>query len=76
MSRQLTVDFFLEKHVARTVGSHKPKQSHAARDGRARRPTSWPGNIRELENEIQRDAVMSQGVIEVTDLSPKIQAGG
>ncbi len=35
---------------------------------------SWPGNVRQLENEIERAAVVSHddGVIDVNDLSPEI----
>jgi transcriptional regulator with GAF, ATPase, and Fis domain len=35
---------------------------------------SWPGNIRQLENELERAAVVSDaaGVIDVADLSPQI----
>jgi transcriptional regulator with GAF, ATPase, and Fis domain len=65
------VDFFLArtgKELGRTL--QVSPEALAALEA-----WSWPGNVRELENEIQRDAVMSQGVIEVSDLSPKIQAG-
>ena len=33
----------------------------------------WPGNIRQLENEITRACALSRGVIQVGDLSPEIQ---
>jgi Nif-specific regulatory protein len=36
---------------------------------------AWPGNVRQLENEIERAAVVSDtgGVIDVADLSPELQ---
>lgn len=38
---------------------------------------SWPGNIRQLENEIERAAVISHkdGIIDVNDLSPEVISG-
>jgi len=35
---------------------------------------TWPGNVRELENELRRAVALSDGVIEVEDLSPRITA--
>ncbi|HED66867.1 MAG TPA: sigma-54-dependent Fis family transcriptional regulator [Planctomycetes bacterium] len=34
----------------------------------------WPGNVRQLENELRRAAALSDGVIGPEDLSPEIQA--
>ena len=34
----------------------------------------WPGNIRELENELRRSAVLSGGTIDLADLTPAIAA--
>ncbi|MEE2941010.1 MAG: sigma-54 dependent transcriptional regulator [Planctomycetota bacterium] len=36
----------------------------------------WPGNVRELENELRRAVALSDGVIDVADLSPRIAEGG
>ena len=56
--------------------------SRLGKDGRPRRMTqatlaalvrySWPGNIRQLENEIRRAAALSRGTIEVEGLSREI----
>ena len=35
----------------------------------------WPGNVRQLENEIARAASLAEGPIDVTDLSPQVVAG-
>lgn len=32
----------------------------------------WPGNVRQLENEVQRAALLSDGVIRESDLEPKL----
>jgi len=36
----------------------------------------WPGNIRELENEVRRLVTMADGVVEVEAISPHIRQGG
>ena len=36
----------------------------------------WPGNVRELENELRRAVALSDGVIDVADLSPRVAEGG
>lgn len=36
---------------------------------------TWPGNVRELENELRRAVALSDGVIDVADLSPRIVDG-
>ena len=36
----------------------------------------WPGNVRQLQNEMQRAAALGEGdVVDVGDLSPEIQGG-
>jgi DNA-binding NtrC family response regulator len=36
---------------------------------------AWPGNVRQLENEIARAGSMADGPIDLDDLSPQVQAG-
>jgi len=36
---------------------------------------SWPGNVRQLENEIRRATALTRGRIDVADLSPEVQRG-
>lgn len=33
----------------------------------------WPGNVRELENEVQRALALTDGIVAVSDLSPRLQ---
>jgi DNA-binding NtrC family response regulator len=36
----------------------------------------WPGNVRQLENEVRRAMVLSDGAIDVPELSPEVARGG
>jgi two-component system response regulator HupR/HoxA len=67
----LLVDFFLGK-MATKAGA--PKKSVSADAMVALESYPWPGNIRQLENELQRAQVMSgkEGVIDLSALSPTV----
>jgi len=65
----LLVAHFLEK-----LNAGKKKISPDAMEALAK--YSWPGNIRELENTIERIIILSHGdEIEVTDLPAEVRAG-
>ena len=34
---------------------------------------AWPGNVRQLQNELQRAAILAGDVIDLGDLSPELQ---
>ncbi len=36
---------------------------------------AWPGNVRQLENEVRRSIILSEGIIDVDQLSPEIGGG-
>jgi transcriptional regulator with PAS, ATPase and Fis domain len=67
----LLVDFFLAKMVTKT-GS--PKKAVSADAMVALESYAWPGNIRQLENELQRAQVMSgkDALIDLSCLSPSV----
>jgi transcriptional regulator with PAS, ATPase and Fis domain len=52
----LLVDFFLEKYASRSGGR---KKSLSAEAMAVLEGYQWPGNIRQLENEVQRALIMS-----------------
>jgi transcriptional regulator with PAS, ATPase and Fis domain len=67
----LLVAHFVEKHAA----GRKMKVTRAAMDRLAAFP--WPGNVRQLENEVRRAFVLCTGDrIDVTELSDEVSRGG
>ena len=70
----LLVDHFLDKHAARLERARPAvdKEVYAAFNRYA-----WPGNIRELENVIERALVLDRdGVLGLDDLPERLQASG
>jgi len=70
----LLVDFFLSKMAAKAGGQKKGVSPEAMV---ALESYPWPGNIRQLENELQRAHVMSgkESIIDLLSLSPAVAAG-
>jgi transcriptional regulator with PAS, ATPase and Fis domain len=62
------------QHVLRKHGAEQSRITRAAMDRLAAHP--WPGNVRQLENEIRRALVLSDGTIDVEHLSPEIARPG
>ena len=62
----LLVDYFIKK-AARAAGCMTPLLTQQARELLLR--YSWPGNVRELANVLERAVVMSNGVIDLPDVS-------
>ena len=66
----LLVAHFVEKHAA----GRKIKVTRAAMDRLVAFP--WPGNVRQLENEIRRAFVLADDRIDVAELSDEVSRGG
>ncbi|NUQ77522.1 MAG: sigma-54-dependent Fis family transcriptional regulator, partial [Polyangiaceae bacterium] len=64
----LIVHHLLRKHGG--ASGVKPRVTQAAMDRLV--AFAWPGNVRQLENEIRRALVLSDGTIDVEHLSPEI----
>jgi transcriptional regulator with GAF, ATPase, and Fis domain len=64
--------------VAHFVTKHAPDRPVKLTRAALAKLTSypWPGNVRQLENEMRRALVMSDGAIDVGDLSPDVVRGG
>ncbi len=80
----LLVQHFLKKFAEQAQGPEPKAQSHEAKQRllsisqeamRALMSYSWPGNVRQLENAIERAVALSGGrsQIETADLTPEIQ---
>jgi transcriptional regulator with GAF, ATPase, and Fis domain len=66
----LLVDHLVRKHAA-------DRQIRVTRGAMRKLMTfHWPGNVRQLENEIRRALVLSDGAIDVADLSADVAEGG
>ncbi|HEX8795702.1 MAG TPA: sigma 54-interacting transcriptional regulator [Polyangiaceae bacterium] len=65
----LLVEHFVKKHAP----DRKVKLTRPALAKLATFP--WPGNVRQLENEVRRALVMSDGVVDVTELSADVVRG-
>jgi transcriptional regulator with GAF, ATPase, and Fis domain/tetratricopeptide (TPR) repeat protein len=61
------VSHFIEKHAHRKVSVERKAMSRLV-------AFSWPGNVRQLENEIMRACVLADGTIREEDLSPAMLA--
>ncbi|HEY3820732.1 MAG TPA: sigma 54-interacting transcriptional regulator [Polyangiaceae bacterium] len=66
----LLVQHFVKKHAPERA----VKVTRAAMAKLATFP--WPGNVRQLENELRRALVLGDGAIDVAELSPDVVRGG
>jgi DNA-binding NtrC family response regulator len=69
----LLVDHFVRKHTREHEGT-RVRVTRAAMAKLMAFP--WPGNVRQLENEIRRALVLGDGAIDVTELSADVVRGG
>jgi two-component system response regulator HydG len=67
------VRYFLERAAEADAAEHPGMTPEALA---ALAAFSWPGNVRQLENEMRRATALTPGTIDVSDLAPEIQAGG
>jgi transcriptional regulator with GAF, ATPase, and Fis domain len=76
----LLVDHFVRKHARRSDDQHDKRDSANVRVTRAAMAKlmafPWPGNVRQLENEIRRALVLGDGAIDVAELSTDVVRGG
>jgi serine/threonine-protein kinase PknK len=66
----LLVDHFVKKHAT----GKAVKVTRGAMDKLIAFP--WPGNVRQLENEVRRAIVLVEGTIDVGELSAEVARGG
>jgi transcriptional regulator with GAF, ATPase, and Fis domain/tetratricopeptide (TPR) repeat protein len=64
--------------VQHFVKKHAPDRAVKVTRGAMAKLTTfpWPGNVRQLENELRRALVLSDGAIDVAELSPDVVRGG
>ena len=69
MIRPLLVSHFMDSH-SRTLGDVPELKKGVMK---ALVTYDWPGNVRQLENEVIRAMLLSDGTIQIEDLSPEIR---
>jgi transcriptional regulator with GAF, ATPase, and Fis domain/tetratricopeptide (TPR) repeat protein len=75
----LLVAHFVQKHVGRGAAANETasRSVKVTRAAMAKLTAfAWPGNVRQLENEIRRALVLGEGAIDVVDLSEDVVRGG
>ncbi len=65
----------LFEHFARKHGAGRRREGHRAAMAKLI-AFPWPGNVRQLENEVRRALVLSDGAIDIAELSADIVRGG
>jgi transcriptional regulator with GAF, ATPase, and Fis domain len=71
--RQADIPLLVEHFVAKHAAGRKVRITRGALDRLVAFP--WPGNVRQLENEIRRALVLSGDRIDAGDLSPEVAHG-
>ncbi|MFO0736742.1 MAG: sigma 54-interacting transcriptional regulator [Labilithrix sp.] len=72
--RREDIPLLANRFVTQHGAGRKVKLTRAALDRLAAHP--WPGNVRQLENEIRRALVLADDRIDVTELSDEVARGG
>ena len=76
-ARREDIPTLVERFVARAaISSGRPAPAVAPEVIEAFARYGWPGNIRELENEVRRLVTLADGTIPVEAVSPHIREGG
>jgi transcriptional regulator with GAF, ATPase, and Fis domain/tetratricopeptide (TPR) repeat protein len=70
----LLFEHFARKHAPKDAGDRPVKVTRAAMAKLVAFP--WPGNVRQLENEVRRALVLADGTIDVAELSADVVRGG
>jgi DNA-binding NtrC family response regulator len=72
--RAIDIPLLVGRFVAAHGGPTPPKVTRAAMEKLSAHP--WPGNVRQLENEIRRAIVLAEDRIDVAELSEDVARGG